>query len=276
MRELDLATLTPPLSGVADARSFLRLAARLAETARAQTLPRWRTDLTADNKDVGDRWDPVTEADREAERAMRDLLATEHPDHGVDGEEFPPRPAAGPFTWSLDPVDGTRAFVCGLPTWTTLIALLEGGVPIAGAIDAPALDELYLGGENSAELIQGGKNIPIRTSGCTALSEARVSTTDPFLLSAAGQAAFDRLRPMVRTVRYGFDGYAYARLAAGTLDLVIESGLKTYDYNALIPVVRGAGGTFGDWRGGEDYSEGAVVAAASRELYDAAVEVINA
>jgi myo-inositol-1(or 4)-monophosphatase len=238
-------------------------------------LPRWRTAVFAENKAASGGWDPVTEADREAERAMRDLLVIEHSDHGVDGEEFPPRSSAGPFTWSLDPIDGTRAFVCGLPTWTTLIAVLENGLPIAGAIDAPALDELYLGGGGTAEIIQGGHSSPIRTSGCRALKDARVSTTDPFLLSAAGQSAFNRLRPLVRTVRYGFDGYAYARVAAGTLDLVIESGLKTYDYNALIPVVRGAGGTFGDWNGGEDYSKGMVIAAASRELYEAAVEMMN-
>jgi myo-inositol-1(or 4)-monophosphatase len=261
---------------VNDRQQFLSAAKRLALAARHETLTRWRTALPAENKAAAGAWDPVTEADRAAERVMRELLAAEHPDHGVDGEEFPPRPAFGPFTWSLDPVDGTRAFVCGLPTWTTLIALLEDGAPVVGAIDAPALDELYVGDGRSAELIQGGQSGPIRTSGCAALAEARLSTTDPFLLNARGQEAFNRLRTMVRTVRYGFDGYAYARVAAGTLDLVIESGLKTYDYNALIPVVRGSGGTFGDWHGGEDYSEGMVIAAASRELYDAAVEMMCA
>lgn len=258
-----------------DLPRYLSSAKSLALAARQETLPRWRTGLATENKAAPGAWDPVTAADREAERVMRDLLAAEYPDHGVDGEEFPPRPASGPFTWSLDPVDGTRAFVCGLPTWTTLIALLDDGVPVVGGIDAPAVDELYVGGGGSAELIQGGQTSPIRTSGCTTLAKARLSTTDPFLLNATGQAAFGRLRTMVRTVRYGFDGYAYARVAAGTLDLVIESGLKTYDYNALIPVVRGAGGTFGDWRGGEDYSEGMVIAAASRELYDAAVEAMG-
>lgn len=206
---------------------------------------------------------------------MRSLLQARHPDHGVDGEEFPPHPAQGSLNWSLDPIDGTRAFVCGLPTWVTLIALLEDGVPVAGAIDTPALDELYLGAEDSAELIMNGRSIPIRTSGCTSLAEARLSTTDPFLFDSAGQQAFAQLRAQARTTRYGFDGYAYARLAAGSIDLVVESGLKTYDYNALIPVVRGAGGAFGDWHGGRDFSEGKVIAAASRDLYDAAVEILR-
>jgi fructose-1,6-bisphosphatase/inositol monophosphatase family enzyme len=124
-------------------------------------------------------------------------------------------------------------------------------------------------------VVQAGKRVAIHTSGCAALSEARLSTTDPFLFDAPSRAAFDRLRAEARTARYGFDGYAYARLAAGSIDLVVESGLKTYDYHALIPVVRGAGGTFGDWYGGEDYSEGKVIAAASRELYDAAVETMR-
>jgi myo-inositol-1(or 4)-monophosphatase len=206
---------------------------------------------------------------------MRTLLEAEHPEHGVDGEEYPPRIAQSRFSWSLDPIDGTRAFVCGLPTWVTLIALLEEGAPVAGIIDAPALDELYLSAGGSAELITGETRTTIRTSGCSNLAEARLSTTDPYLFNAAGQSAFARLREQARTTRYGFDGYAYARLAAGSLDLVIESGLKTYDYNALIPVVRGAGGTFGDWYGGEDYREGKVIAAASRALYDAAVEVMR-
>jgi len=256
-----------------DASDFLPTAEWLAAAARAETLPRWRTALLADNKAVDGRWDPVTEADREAERVMRELLAAERPDHGVDGEEFAPRLAQGPFTWSLDPVDGTRAFVCGLPTWVTLIALLREGVAAAGVIDAAALDELYVGDGTSAELVGEGQRTPIRTSGCTSLAEARLSTTDPFLFDARGQSAFDRLRTQARTVRYGFDGYAYARLAAGSFDLVVESGLKTFDYNALVPVVRGAGGTFGDWYGGEDYTDGKVIAAASRELYTAAVEV---
>lgn len=206
---------------------------------------------------------------------MRDVLAAEQPDHGVDGEEFPPRPANGPFSWSLDPVDGTRAFICGLPTWVTLAALLNDGSPALGVVDAPALDELYVGTPDGAEIVTAGKRRSIRTSGCTTLGEARLSTTDPFLFDTAGQDAFHQLREGARTVRYGFDGYAYARLAAGSIDLVVESGLNPYDYNALIPVVRGAGGAFGDWNGGQDYSEGKVIAAASRALYDAAVTVMR-
>jgi len=260
---------------VTDASSYLPVAERLAEAARRQTLPRWRTALVADNKAANGKWDPVTEADREAERTMRELLAAEHPDHGVDGEEFPPHPPQGNLTWSLDPVDGTRAFVCGLPTWVTLIALLDQGAPVLGLIDAPCLDELYVGTGNVAHLLRDGRREPLKASGCTMLADARLSTTDPFMFDADDRAAFDRLRRQVRTARYGFDGYAYARLAAGSIDLVVESGLKPYDYNALIPVVGGAGGTFGDWSGGDAYADGRVIAAASRELYEAAVEAMR-
>ena len=247
-----------------DLEQMMRFAERLADAARAETLPRWRTGCAAADKNEGGAWDPVTEADREAERAMRALIEAEFPDHGIQGEEFPDKKGGGRWSWSLDPVDGTRSFVCGLPSWTTLIALLEDGRPILGIIDAPALDERYAG--------PGGER---RTSSCTRLAEARLSTTDPYLFNGAEAEAWDRIRQRVRTTRYGLDAYGYARVAAGSLDLVIEAGLKSHDYNALIPVVRAAGGAIGDWEGGEGFSHGRVVAAATPELYRAAIELIS-
>ena len=247
-----------------DLDTMMRFAQRLADAARVETLPRWRTGCAAADKNEGGAWDPVTEADREAECAMRRLIEAEFPDHGIQGEEFPEKKGAGRWSWSLDPVDGTRSFVCGLPSWTTLIALLEDGRPVLGIIDAPALDERYAG---------PGKDRT--TSGCTSLAEARLSTTDPYLFSAAETEAWDRVRPHARTTRYGLDAYAYARVAAGSLDLVIEAGLKPHDYNALIPVIRAAGGAIGDWEGGEDFSRGRLVAAATPELYASTVELIR-
>jgi inositol-phosphate phosphatase/L-galactose 1-phosphate phosphatase/histidinol-phosphatase len=248
----------------ADLDRMMRFAERLADAARAETLPRWRTGCAAVDKNEGGTWDPVTEADREAERAMRRLIEAEFPEHGIQGEEFGEKPGQGRWSWSLDPIDGTRSFVCGLPSWTTLIALLEDGRPILGIIDAPALDERYAGPADAHV-----------TSGCTALAEARLSTTDPHLFSGSDAQAWDRVRQRVRTTRYGLDAYGYARVAAGSLDLVIEAGLKPHDYNALIPVVRAAGGAIGDWHGGEDFSPGRVVAAATLELYRAAVEALH-
>ena len=248
---------------------------RLADAARAETLPRWAAGCAAEDKGGGADFDPVTDADREAERAMRALIEARFPDHGIAGEEFPDRPARGRYCWSLDPVDGTRSFTCGLPTWVTLIALLEDGIPILGTIDAPCLGERYLGDAQSATLSARGGDARLAASGCERLGDARLSTTDPYLFAGAETPAWERVRAAVRTTRYGHDGYAYARLAAGSLDLVIESRLKPHDYNALIPVVRAAGGVFGDWRGGDDYSTGKVIAAATPALFEQAVEAMR-
>jgi myo-inositol-1(or 4)-monophosphatase len=250
-------------------------ALRLADAAAGETLGRWASGCAAEDKGGGLDFDPVTDADREAERAMRALIEVDHPDHGIAGEEFPDRPARSPYCWSLDPVDGTRSFTCGLPNWVTLIALLEGGKPVLGIIDAPCLGERYLGYVGRGELIGGARGGPLRASRCAALGEARLSSTDPDLFLGAEAEAFGHIRRRVRTTRYGHDGYAYARLAAGTIDLVIESRLKPFDYNALIPVVRAAGGVFGDWRGGEDYTGGKVIAAATPQLYEQAVAAMR-
>lgn len=251
---------------------LMAFALRLADAARSETMSRWANTELPDNKAAaGKEFDPVTEADREAERAMRRLIEAEYPDHGISGEEFGEKPAGGRYMWSLDPVDGTRSFVCGMPSWTTLIALLEDGAPAIGVIDAPRLGELYAGDCRNAVLIGGGGEAPLRTSECRSLADARFSTTDPFFFTGAEVEAFAELRPRVRTTRYGHDAYGYARLAAGTIDLVVESGLKPHDYNALVPVVRGAGGTIGNWSGGPDLSAGQVVAAATPELFDEAL-----
>jgi histidinol phosphatase-like enzyme (inositol monophosphatase family) len=259
--------------------SFLPLktfALRLAEAARGETMKRWSNGIAADNKAAaGKEFDPVTEADREAERAIRRLIEAEYPDHGISGEEFPERASQGRYRWSLDPIDGTRSFICGMPTWVTLIALLDDGVPAIGLIDAPRLDELYLGDCDAAVLISRGEERPLKASGCPSLSNARFSTTDPFLFAGADADAFAAIRSRVRTTRYGHDGYGYARLAAGTIDLVVESGLNSYDLNALVPVVRGAGGMIGDWSGGSDFSAGQVVAAATPQLFQEALALLR-
>jgi histidinol phosphatase-like enzyme (inositol monophosphatase family) len=249
---------------------FAAFAEDLAKVARRETLHRWADAVAADDKG-GTAYDPVTDADREAERAIREAITERYPDHAIRGEEWPDRPGTSSYSWSLDPVDGTRSFICRLPTWVTLIGLLEDERPVFGLIDAPCLDEVYLGYGNEAWMVSKGQKISINTSRCSTLAEARLSTTDPFLFDDGAAKAFDRIRQSVRTTRFGHDGYAYARLAAGSLDLVIESGLKPHDYNALIPVVRGAGGVIGDWRRGDDFAGGKLIAAATRQLYDQAV-----
>jgi myo-inositol-1(or 4)-monophosphatase len=248
--------------------SFAAFASRLADAARAVTL--LAAERTVEDKSKGGVFDPVTDADRDAERAMRALIEAEYPDHGISGEELDERPSRGVYGWSLDPIDGTRSFICGLPTWTTLIALLEDGEPIVGLIDAPRLGERYIG-EGAHAWLNGEE---IRTSACRALGEARLSTTDPFLFDGEEAAGFARLRRSVRVTRYGLDAYGYARLAAGAVDLVAESGLKPHDWHALVPVIRGAGGIIGNWRGGADLAAGQVLAAATPELFDQAVAVL--
>lgn len=253
---------------------LMEFAGRLADAARAQTLARWETGCPSENKGVGS-FDPVTEADREAERAMRALIEAEFPEHGISGEELPDRLSQSRFCWSLDPVDGTRSFICRLPTWVTLIALLEDGVPILGLIDAPSLNERYIGFGSTRTFRSAAGEVLLAASGCARLAEARLSTTDPFLFGAAGSSAFQRVRERARTTRYGHDGYAYARLAAGSLDLVIEAGLKPHDYNALVPVISAAGGVIADWNGGSDFTDGKVIAAATPELLAEAMEAMR-
>lgn len=259
--------VTPELSNFASS---------LADAARLVTLRSPAGTVAVENKADGGLFDPVTEADRSAEQAMRRLVEEAYPDHGLTGEELGTKAGTSPYSWSLDPIDGTRSYACGLPTWTTLIALLEDRHPVLGIIDAPRLDERYVGDGAAAWCESAETRTPLRCSDCTELQQARFSTTDPFLFGGAAEAAFTALRRAVRMSRYGHDGYGYARLAAGTLDLVVECALRPHDYAALIPIVRGAGGVFGDWTGGTDFAAGEVIAAATPQLYRAAVDVIQA
>lgn len=254
---------------------LIGFAEKLAQLARQETLGRWTKGCSVEDKGGASGFDPVTEADLATERVMRALIERDYPGHGISGEEYGTKPALGPYRWSLDPIDGTRSFTCGLPTWVTLISLVEDGVPVIGVIDAPCLDERYLGCNGAAWLDAKGERSRLRASPCSRLADARLSTTDPYLFAGAAAGSFERLRTAAKTVRYGHDGYAYARLAAGSIDLVVECGLKEHDYQALIPVVRGAGGVFGDWHGGEAFSAGNVIAAATRGLYEEAVAVMG-
>jgi histidinol phosphatase-like enzyme (inositol monophosphatase family) len=255
--------------------NFVSFACSLADAAREVTVPAAVAMQDAEDKGGAGDFDPVTPADREAERVMRAIIEAHFPDHGIDGEEFPPREGGGRYCWSLDPIDGTRSFICGLPGWTTLIALLEDGVPLVGVIDAPAAGERYVGAGESGRLIGPGGTRSLKTSECAELAEARLATTDPYLFEGGNADAFERLRRSVRMTRFGFDAYAYGRLAAGGIDLVAETGLQPHDYRALLPVIRAAGGVIGNWRGGSDLDRGDILAAASQQLFDAAVETLE-
>lgn len=250
-----------------DLLPFLR---HLSSVARGVTLG--AAVPAADNKAGEGAYDPVTELDRASERALRAAIEQRFPDDGIEGEEFGLVRAEAPRRWLLDPIDGTRALICGLPSWTTLVALLQDGEPTHGFIDAPVLDELAIG------IPEGSYRGDVRlaTWSCRSLKDARLASTDFFLFDSDEAERFDRVRRAVRLTRYGLDALGYAKLAAGHLDLVIESGLKRHDWAALVPVVRGAGGVIGDWKGGSDFEGGAIVAAATRELFDETVALLGA
>ena len=261
-----LAVATPTLHSACMDRDFFD---QLSIAARAAINNATHGGLLAENKGtVG--YDPVTEADRAAEQAVRRIIAERFPEHGIWGEEYGWSGEGAQVHWSLDPIDGTRAFVCGLPSWAVLVGLLDTGRHVAGMIDLPALDERLVA-VDGVTLRDGAA---VRASECSSLSQARWSTTDPFLFDDSEAERVAMVRDQARIARYGLDAFAYARLATGDLDLVVESGLKPHDYDALVAVVRGAGGVIGDWDGGDDLESGRIVAAATRELYDEAVAAL--
>ncbi|MCB2114008.1 MAG: inositol monophosphatase family protein [Parvularculaceae bacterium] len=255
-------------------------AGRLADAARCETLPRFRARATIYNK-AGALFDPVTDADREAERSLRRMIEAVYPGHGIIGEEFGALRADAEYRWVIDPVDGTRAFMCGAATWATLIALERAATPAIGVIDQPFTDERWTGSAGGAQYSHAGNARPCETSGVTELGNARLSTTDPrreAYFSADEAAAFAALAAKTQVARFSLDAYAYGLLAIGELDLVAEASLKRHDFAALAPVVEGAGGVITGWKGEPlgDCASGRVVAAATKELHAAAIDVLNA
>lgn len=263
-----------------DLQEFSHFAHRLADAARGETLPRFRNGVNVANK-AGAQYDPVTDADREAERVIADMVAQAYPEHGFIGEEFGTRGGDGAYRWIVDPVDGTRAYVCGAPTWTTLIALEHRNAPTLGVIDQPYTDERWIGDGAVTQFFRAGAGNIVRTSGLADISRARISTTDPRAdgyMSAAAVDGFARLAAASRLARFSLDAYAYGLLAIGELDIVAETSLQHYDYAALRPVVEGAGGVMTNWRGdpiGSD-DNGEALAAATPALHAAALEILSA
>jgi len=254
---------------------LLATALALADAARPATLAHFRDGaLVADNKEAGG-FDPVTAADREAEEAMLAVLARLRPDDAVLGEEFGYRPGSSGLTWVLDPVDGTRAFLSGTPTWGVLIAVGDETGPRLGVIDQPFIGERFVGGFGEAwsEGPMGRRALATRAP--RPLSEAILFTTFPEVGSAAERDAFHDLAGRVRLTRYGLDCYAYALVAAGQIDLVVEAGLQAYDIQAPMAVIEAAGGVVTDWRGGPAQDGGRVLAAANPQIHAAALEVLS-
>ncbi len=235
----------------------------LNRAAGEHTLALFRADHGLENKAAAGAFDPVTEADVGAERIIRGLIAEHFPEHGVIGEEMGEDRPEAEFVWVLDPVDGTRAFVAGLPLWCTLIGLRFQGRPVLGSIAQPYLGEIYLGHAGASRLIGPAGETPLKVRPCPLLTSAVIATTDPEgCFDGAERGAWAQVRAAARLARTGCDAYAFARVAAGTMDLVLEAGLKAWDIEAVIPVIEGAGGVVTDWRGQPVGRHGGQVAAA--------------
>lgn len=251
--------------------SRIALAERLADAARAVILLHYRSRLDIVSKDDAS---PVTLADRGAEQAMRALIAAESPDDGIVGEEFGAEREDADWVWVLDPVDGTKSFICGRPTFVTLIGLLYRGAPVLGVIDQPVLGERWLGVAGRPTLFNGQ---PVAASRTGELAASRIGSTGPQYFSADGHAQAAGLWGRTRFMQWGGDGYLYGQLALGGLELVVEEGLKLHDFAALIPVIEGAGGVATDWEGRrlDAASEGRVLAAANPALHAEALAALR-
>ncbi len=247
-----------------------------ANAARAYTLPRFRTALAVDNKWTTG-FDPVTVADREAETAVREVIARRHPSHGVIGEEWDNVASESRHVWIVDPIDGTRAFISGVPVWGTLIGLMAEGRAVAGLMEQPFTGETWIGLPGGTIHDHSGVIVPARTSRETSLARARISATSPdqFLREDVAPA-WQALRAATLQTRWGLDCYAYCLLASGHLEIVAESGLKDVDIAPMIPIVENAGGVVTTWTGGPAEGGGNVIASANPALHEAALRLLSA
>jgi histidinol phosphatase-like enzyme (inositol monophosphatase family) len=268
--------MTQPL----DVGRVAELDAFLIELNRASSkaiLPLFRTEHGLEDKNKGGAFDPVTAADRGAEAAIRQLITERFPEHGVIGEEYGEDRPDTEFVWVVDPIDGTRSFVAGLPVWTTLIALRFQGEPVLGSIGQPYLGELFIGSPAGSRLMSRGESRPLKVRECPVLTQAVAATTDPWThFNGAELAAWTQVRSAVRVGRLSCDAYAYAMVALGSVDLVVEAGLRSWDIEAAVPVIEGAGGLVTDWRGRRIGRDGGQVAiAGDRRCLDEALVALS-
>ena len=254
---------------------LLDVANALADAAREITLKYFRApDLQADNK-LDDGFDPVTIADREAETAIRDILANRRPDDAILGEEFGNKAGTSGLTWVIDPIDGTRAFISGIPSWGVLIGLDTGDGPVLGVVDQPYIGERFIGAFGQASLVMRDETRDIATSTCETLREATLMSTFPEVGSDIERLGFEAVRDRVKLTRYGLDCYAYALLAMGQIDLVIEAGLNAYDIQGPQGVIEAAGGVVTNWQGGPAHNGGRILAAGNAVLHAQALAILS-
>ena len=262
----------PVMTRLTDLEEFsLELCGAAAEVA----VPIFRAGCGHEDKGIGAAFDPVTRADRAAEAVIRQKIAERFAHHGVIGEEYGEDRPDAEFVWIVDPIDGTRAFISGLPLWTTLIAVRRESQTVIGAVAAPALGEVYLGGPSGAVCMRDGMRDMIRTRPCPKLETATISTTDPALFDSTQSGGWQQLRAATRLSRLGCDAYAYAMVAAGRMDLVAETGLKPWDWAAPMALVRAAGGAVTTWNGAEPAGESSVLAVGDPVLLEPARRLLT-
>ena len=259
----------------AQAAELRAVAAELADAARVATLAHFRSEgLSADTKET-DRFDPVTVADRLSEERMRAILAQRRPQDAILGEEFGATAGTSGLIWVLDPIDGTRGYLSGTPTWGVLISVADVDGPIYGVIDQPFIGERFEGGLGWAEVTGPMGRKPLKTRAPRPLAQAILFSTFPEVGTPDEAAAFRRVATQARLVRYGMDCYAYALIAAGQIDLVIEAGLQPYDVQAPMAVIAAAGGIVTDWQGGPCAQGGQILAAANGAIHAEAMALLN-
>ncbi|SFR34347.1 histidinol-phosphatase, inositol monophosphatase family [Yoonia tamlensis] len=254
---------------------LIRVAHLLAQAARPETLRHFRAaGLVAQDKGA-EAFDPVTIADRAAEEVMRNILARERPNDAILGEEYGATSGTTGLTWVLDPIDGTRGYISGTPTWGVLISVADDSGPLFGIIDQPFIGERFVGGFGLAEVTGPTGIHSLTTRSARDLSEAIILTTFPEVGTKPEEHAFHGLAKRAMLTRYGMDCYGYALLAAGQVDLVVEAGLNAYDIQAPIAVIQAAGGIVTDWRGGPAHHGGRALAAANRDIHAQALTILH-
>jgi len=259
-----------------DRAVFIDAAIEFARAAGDVILPHFRNDPAVDNKLTDGGYDPVTVADKAAEAVIRDGIARRFPTHSVYGEELGHRVGDG-LTWVIDPIDGTRAFMTGMVHWGVLIALFDGESPLLGVMYQPFTDELFTGTNDSASYRRNHERRTLKVRDCPSISDAVLASTAPQVFGdAAEQSGFRALRKRVKLVRWGGDCYQYCMLAMGYVDVVVEAGLQPYDVQALMPIVRGAGGVMTTWDGGDASMGGRVIASGDARLHREAMAILNA
>ena len=255
---------------------LLLFANELADVSSEVIKPHFREKLSVDNKADEGSYDPVTVADRAAEQVIREALAKHWPDHGIVGEEYDDVIGTGQYSWVIDPIDGTRSFIMGYPTWGTLIGLCEGDKTIIGLMNQPYTGERFWGTDGGSFWRKGSGQVQrLKTRDCASMENAIMATTDPLMFAAGPElTGFEAVKQKVAMTRYGGDCYAYCMLASGLVDIVVEASLKPHDVIALIPIVKGAGGQMTTWDGGPAEEGGCIVASGDRRIHQQALKLL--